>query len=80
MVTPKNALPVAWQVAHPVAMPVWFIGVPGPKVAGVVVGHLWQVPHCGVVTVMWVAGLPTAVVPSWHPPVAQVVVDVTGGE
>jgi hypothetical protein len=39
IVTPKKELPVAWHVAQPVVMPVWLIGVPGPKVAGVVVGH-----------------------------------------
>ena len=27
-VTPKKLLPVAWQVAHPVVMPVWFIVPP----------------------------------------------------
>ena len=80
IVTPKKLLPVAWQVTHPVVIPVWFIGVLGPKVAGVVVGHRWQVPHCVVVMVIWFTGLATAARPSWQFAVAQVVADVTGGE
>ena len=30
-VTPVKLLPVSWQVAHPVVMPVWTISVPGPN-------------------------------------------------
>ncbi len=29
-VTPAKAVPL-WQVAQPLLMPAWFIGVPGPK-------------------------------------------------
>ena len=32
MVTPKNVLPVSWQAAHPLVMPVWFICVPAKLV------------------------------------------------
>jgi hypothetical protein len=30
-VTPAKVLPVSWQVAQPLAIPLWFIGVPGPN-------------------------------------------------
>jgi hypothetical protein len=37
---PTNVIPAAWQVAQPLAMPLWFIKVP----LNVIV-DLWQVSH-----------------------------------
>ena len=60
-VTPEKAWPL-WQVVHPDEMPVWFIGVAGPKAAVL----LWQVEQSSAVG-MWLAGLPvTPPVPVWH--------------
>ena len=50
LVTPVNALPVSWQFAHPVAIPVCTIAVPGPKA----VVEVWQVMQSAVVG-MWPA-------------------------
>jgi hypothetical protein len=42
---PLNVLPAAWQVAHPLVIPAWFIAVPGPNA----VVDLWQLSHAAVV-------------------------------
>ena len=47
-VTPVKVLPVSWQVAQPLVMPAWFIGVPGPNAAV----DLWQVAQSALVG-MW---------------------------
>jgi hypothetical protein len=75
IVTPKKERPVAWQVAQAVPLTaLWFIGVPANDEAAV--GHLWQLPHVVNVVGMWLDGLPTAVLLSWQPADAHVVLDV----
>ena len=49
--TPVKDCPL-WQVVQPEMMPVWFIGVLGPKVEPV-----WQVVH-GCEVGIWFAGMP----------------------
>ena len=45
IVTPVKLLPVSWQVAHPLVIPVCTISVPGPNA----VVDLWQVAQSAVV-------------------------------
>ena len=66
IVTPKKLLPVAWQVAQPLLIPVWFIGAPAKLVNALAE---WQLSQAAVVGTC-VAGVPFAVAPLWH--VAQV--------
>ena len=51
-VTPKKLLPVAWQVAQPDVIPLWFIAVPA-KLVNLLAA--WQVSQASVVG-MCVAG------------------------
>ena len=64
-VTPVKLSPEAWQVAQPLVIPAWFIGVPGPN-AEKFVGE-WQVSQANSVGIC-ATGFPVAVVPAWHVP------------
>jgi len=52
MLTPKKLEPVAWQVAQPVVIPVWFMVVLPQELK---FDAAWQVSHARVVG-MWFAG------------------------
>ena len=53
IVTPKNVDPAAWQVAHPVLIPVWFIAVLPHELK---FDAVWQVSHARVVGTWFVGG------------------------
>ena len=58
-VTPVKLSPAPWQVAQPLVIPLWFIGVPGPKA----VVELWQVAQ-SVLVGMWPAPCGLGVTPT----------------
>ena len=62
---PVKLLPVSWQLAHPLVIPVWFIAVPGPNT----VVDLWHVAQSAVVAIC-PAPCATGVTPKNASPVA----------
>ncbi len=77
IVTPYQVLPVSWQLAQLLVIPVWFMAVPGPKAMVV----KWQTPQSAAAGI-WLAGRPSAVEPLWQEaqvPSTWVWSTVTGG-
>jgi hypothetical protein len=58
---PTKLLPAPWQVAHPLVMPAWFIGVFGPNAVKFVAE--WQLSHAAVVGTWLLGFVLTAGVP-----------------
>jgi hypothetical protein len=74
-VTPAKAIPTfwkPWQVAQPLKMPEWFIGVAGPNPPAVVLLVEWQVSHDMPVG-RWLDGFATGATPAKTWPLWQLV-------